>query len=86
MNTILIFFVRFISIQCFVSHPKRRLWIYAIPALPTWIISPVGVSSLRRTDQLAPSVLNSVISSLVPRILNLLSSGLMVEKSGNSVS
>jgi len=65
-------------------HPDH-LDPYALPALPTWIISPVGLSSLLRTGQLAPSALTSVISSFVPSILNLLSSGLIVEKRGNSV-
>jgi hypothetical protein len=58
---------------------------YARPALPTWIISPVSLSSLRSTGQLVPSALTKVISSFVPRILNLLSSGLMPANSGNLV-
>ena len=58
---------------------------YAIPALPTWIISPVNLSSLRSTGQLVPSALASVISNLVPKILNLLSSGLILANSGNLV-
>lgn len=58
---------------------------YAIPALPTWILSPVNLSSLRSTGQLVPSAFTRVISSFVPRTLNLLSSGLMPANNGNLV-
>jgi hypothetical protein len=68
----------------FISHQRCAGIAYALPALPTWIISPVGLSSLLKTGQLVPSALTSVNSSFVPSILNLLSSGLMLANSGNS--
>lgn len=45
-------------------------FIYALPALPVCMISPVGRSSLLSTGQPDPSAFAKVNSSFVPMILN----------------
>lgn len=57
---------------------------HTLPALPIWMISPVGLSSPLRTGQLTPSALTNSNSSFVPMILNELLSGSMVPKRGIS--
>jgi hypothetical protein len=61
-----------------------NLLVYALPARPTWMISPLCFSSPRKTGQEAPSALTSLSSSLVPMILNSLFSLSMAPNSGTT--
>jgi hypothetical protein len=81
---VVILLIVFYAEALLISSSSAFYYSHALPARPTWIISPVSLSSLLKTGQLVPSALASVISSLVPKILNLLSSGLMDAYKGNS--
>lgn len=86
---IIVFVVSLVDLVHAILHPatqRKDPAFYTRPALPTCIISPVSLSSERKTGHAAPSAFARVSSSFVPRILNLLSSGLMVPKRGNSVA
>ena len=56
----------FISNNCVYQCKLSYIYIpYTLPAFPTWILSPLHFSSLRKTGQLVVSALARVNSSLV---------------------